>query len=300
MAELERMADHAEALERCGDLFRSDPIGSNMVASALSPTIDASILRASDGASTLGVALATAGAVTTTRLGAGASEVIGAALPLDGVVVVQGPAGDAAALAGHLVDRSAGTMSGPTLLRTLRVSTAQEQSKRRRGRAFETGRDRLDEANRWALARAADSGLLVPVGTPVSTQPSSQPSTQPSSLPSTQPSTMNMGAAINEHRLIEWRSKGDVVAQLVLSAARFGVVRISELYVPPEFRSQGHAASFLAEIIRQQLGRQKVDDVILTMEAGDSATNRLFRRLGFVGHHELLVIRMVPGPPANS
>lgn len=109
-----------------------------------------------------------------------------------------------------------------------------------------------------------------------------------------------MAAAVNEHRLIEWRSKGDVVAQLVLSAARFGVVRISDLYVPLEFRSQGHAAAFLAEIIRQQLARQKVDDVILTMEAGDSATNRLFRRLGFVGHHELLVIRVVPGPPSTA
>jgi hypothetical protein len=48
----EVMSDTHAALERCGDLFRGDPVGSNMVTAALSPAVEFELLRVSDAGTT--------------------------------------------------------------------------------------------------------------------------------------------------------------------------------------------------------------------------------------------------------
>ena len=50
MADLELITDAAAGLERCGDLFRADPIGCNLVAAGLNPGFEFELRRFADGA----------------------------------------------------------------------------------------------------------------------------------------------------------------------------------------------------------------------------------------------------------
>ena len=104
-----------------------------------------------------------------------------------------------------------------------------------------------------------------------------------------------MERAINENRLIEYRVKGEVVSQLVISAVRFGVVRIGLVYTPHDTRGRGHASAFTAAVSAQQMERQKVDVVVLNTQSSNAATNRLYRRIGFVAAFEMLSVGLEPG-----
>ena len=56
VADIEMISDTHAALDQCGDLFRADPVGSNMVAAALSPTVDFELWRVAEAGRTVGAA----------------------------------------------------------------------------------------------------------------------------------------------------------------------------------------------------------------------------------------------------
>lgn len=275
VADIETISDTHAALEQCGDLFRADPIGSNMVAAALSPAIDFELLRVSDSGTTLGAAFRAGATCTLTQLAADAADPIGNVLPIDAPLSVYGPAGAAATVAGRWMTRTNGVVGSVELNRMYRLGTLAEPSRRRKGKVFVTDRARLDQASEWSVGFGNDTGLTRSVDD----------------------ARVQMERAVNESRLIEWRVKGEVVSQLIISAARFGVVRIGQVYTPPEFRKRGHAAALTAAVSAQQLERQKVSDIILTTQASNPSTNRLYRRVGFEPAIEMLQIDLVPGLP---
>lgn len=275
VADIEMITDTHAALEQCGDLFRADPVGSNMVTAALSPTVDFELWRVSEAGTTAGVAFRAGPMCTVTALVADAADLIGDALPIDAPFSVYGPAGAAATVAGRWMTRSNGTVIGLELNRMYRLGTLTEPSKRRKGKAFVTERERIDHAAEWGVGFGSDTGRTRSVDD----------------------ARAQMERAVNESRLVEWRVKGEVVSQLIISAVRFGVVRIGQMYTPPEFRKRGHAAALTAAVAAQQLKRQKVDEVILNVSASNPSTNRLYRRVGFGSAIEMLGIDLVPGMP---
>lgn len=272
MADVETITDPAAALDRCGDLFRADPVGCNMVATGVLPQGDVEVLRVHDGADTLGVALISGDTCSLSTCAPGVAEALAPLLNVERRIQISGPAGVVADVAGLLSERCSGVIVEPQLFCMYRTADVVEPSKRRRGKAFVSDRDRIDEAARWAVGFGRDTGLERTLDDSVA----------------------QMTQAVNESRLIEWRSKGEVVSQLLISAARFGVVRIGFVYTPPEHRKRGHGAAFVAAVTQQQLDRQKVDVVILNTQAENAATNRLYRGLGFVRALEILNVQVVP------
>ena len=194
-------------------------------------------------------------------------------LDVEQPIQLSGPAGAVADLAGLLSERCAGAVVEPQLLRMYRAEEVVDPSKRRRGKAFVSERDRVEQAAQWGVDFGRDTGLER----------------------SLDDSLAQMTRAVNESRLIEWRSKGEVVSQLLISAARFGVVRLGQVYTPPEHRKKGHGAAFVAAVAQQQLDRQKVDTVILSAQASNVATTRMYRGLGFVRAYEMLNVGIIPG-----
>ena len=273
MLDAETITDAATALERCGDLFRADPVGCNMVATGVLPQGDVEVVRVHTGADTLGVALISGGSCTLSTCAAGVAEVVAPLLDIELPIQLSGPAGAVADLAGLLSERCAGAVVDPQLVRMYQAAAVVDPSKRRRGKAFVSDRDRIEGAAQWGVEFGRDTGMER----------------------SLDDSLAQVTRAVHESRLIEWRSKGDVVSQLLISAARFGVVRIGQLYTPPEHRTKGHGAAFVAAVAQQQLDRQKVDTVILTAQAANTATTRMYRGLGFVRALEMLHVRVVPG-----
>ena len=93
---------------------------------------------------------------------------------------------------------------------------------------------------------------------------------------------------------MEWRVGDDAVSQLLVSPVRFGVVRINGVYTPPPLRKDGHSGAITAAVAAEQIARQKVDDIVLDQPASNAATNRMYRRLGFAGVADALVVELVP------
>lgn len=269
MADVETITDTTAALDRCGDLFRTDPVGSNMPATMLVPTAEVEVFRAHEGAETSGVAVVAAGSCLLTPCAPGSAESLAAAMSIEGPIEVSGPAGPVAAVAGVFAERLDGAVAQPRLSRVYRTDAVVEPSKRRRGKAFVSTTDRLEQAVAWAMEFDAERAADV-----VQAQ---------------------MERALNEHRLVEWRSKGEVVAQLLVSAVRFGVVRISQVHTDAEHRGKGHGAAFVAAVAQQQLDRQKVDTVVINAQSENATTNRMYRALGFDAAVELLTVRVVAG-----
>lgn len=273
MADVETITDGAAALDRCGDLFRADPVGCNLVAASLSPSVESQVLRIHDGAETLGAAFLAGDTCVLTHFASAGTEAVLDHLSVEGPVHLMGPAGVVADVAGALSEKCDGAVADVQLSRMYRAESIVEPSKRRRGKDFVTERDRLEEAARWGVGFGKDTGLRR----------------------SHDEALAQMTRAVNEGRLIEWRSKGEVVAQLLISAARFGVVRIGQVYTPPEHRKLGHGAAFVAAVAQHQLDRQKVDTVVLTAQAANAVNNRMYRRLGFTSAFEMLDVTVVPG-----
>lgn len=86
----------------------------------------------------------------------------------------------------------------------------------------------------------------------------------------------------------------EVVSQLTILPARFGVVRINGVYTPPKLRKDGNSSAITAAVAEQQIARQKVDDVVIDQPAFTGVTNRMYRRLGFVSVWDTLAVRLVP------
>lgn len=273
MADVETITDAGVALDRCGDLFRADPVGCNMVTAALSPTADAEVVRVHEGPDTLGVALIAGRSCTLTTCSVASVALVADLVSMDEPLAITGPAGAAAELAGRLAERSEGAVVEPRLYRMYRADRIVAPSKRRRGKVFVTDQDRIAQATEWGVGFGRETGLVQ----------------------STDDVMAEAERAVHEHRLLEWRSRGEVVSQLFISAARFGVVRIALVYTAPDHRGHGHGAAFVAAVAQQQLDRQKVDAVILNTQAENGSTNRMYRALGFGSAFEILGARVVPG-----
>lgn len=271
MADVETITDAGAALDRCGDLFRADPVGCNMVSTAVSPTADVEIVRVYEGADTLGVAVVAGGSCTLTTCSPESVAMMADVVSIEEPRGVTGPAGAVADLAGRLAEQADGAVVDPRLFRMYRAEHVVEPSKRRRGKVFVTESGRIDQATEWGVGFRRDTGLER----------------------SADDVMAQAAQAVNEHRLLEWRSKGEVVSQLFISAVRFGVVRIGLVYTPPEHRKKGHGAAFVAAVAQQQLDRQKVDTVVLNTQSENAATNRMYRALGFAAAFEMLSVQVV-------
>lgn len=273
MADLELITDAHAGLERCGDLFRADPIGCNLVAAGLNPGFDFSLQRVSDGPDTVAAMLTMADRTIICGDHAGGVTSLAELITDEQPTQLIGTVSMVAAMAGRWSDRCDGTIGDEQLVRVYRLGTL-DKPKKRRGQMRPTDRARLDEAARWAFEFG--NGTESPR--------------------SIEQSVARLTPAVNEGRLIDWVAGGEVVSQLIVSPARVGVVRLGAVQTPPQFRRKGHAASLVCAVAEQQNARQKVDDVIVHTQSSNGAMNRLYRRLGFVGAGEMLSVQLTPSP----
>ncbi|MFK7919850.1 MAG: GNAT family N-acetyltransferase [Ilumatobacter sp.] len=263
--------DAAKGLDVCGDLFRAEPIRSTPVTTSLYPGRASALIRVSDGADTIGVAAEEAEGYTLAPLKPGAAMALADVLPVDRPLTVLGAAGDVATLAGRWSERCDGAIDTGQLYRWYRLDEATEQ-KKRKGALRVGDRSSTDRAAAWMSAFGIDVGL-----------PLSNEAVQ-----------ARVGDAINEGRLFEWVLGDEVVSQLIISPARFGVVRINGVYTSPELRKDGHSSAITAAVAMQQIARQKVDHVALDQPASTGVTNRMYRRLGFESVWDTLAVRLIP------
>ena len=268
--------DASHALEACGDLFRTDPIGCAPVTITLYPGRSSELLRLHDGGATVGAAVSEATGTATvsytlTPLEPGASSALARELPDDRRIRLAGRPGDVAEVAGAWSSLRDGAIDTGQLFRWYRLREL-AGGRKRKGRLHIAERDSADRAVEWMTAFGVDVGM--PIATEVA--------------------TTRVADAINEGRLMEWRVDEDVVSQLTVSPARFGVVRINGVYTPPGLRKDGHSSAITAAVAAQQIARQKVDEVVLDQPAANAATNRMYRRLGFDGVAMSLVVDLVP------
>ena len=271
MAEIETLVDSSAGLEKCGDLFRADPIGCNRVTTSLYPGRGVELLRLSEGADTIGAAVSAPSGYTLTPLGAGAVELLAEAIPIDTRVRVVGAPSDVAAIAGRWSERCDGAIDTGRLFRWYRLGEI--HPRRKRGGAMRVaGRDRIEAAARWAVDFSEEIGVAR----------------------SLEDATEQVNDAINEGRLIEWVVKDEVVSQLIVSPARFGVARINGVYTPPALRKEGYSGTLAVAVAAQQTARQKVDEVVVDVPAADGVLNRMYRGLGFESVFETLAVWLVP------
>jgi hypothetical protein len=275
-AQVDSITDATRGLDACGDLFRSDPIGSSPVTITLYPGRSSELLRVSDGERTIGAAVAeatgtSAASYTLTPLGPGAAAALAAVLPIDRRVQLAGRPSDVAEIAGRWSERCDGAIDTGQLHRWYRLREL-DDSRRRKGRLDVGQHGSQDRAVEWMMAFGDDVGLPITV----------------------EAATTRVADAINEGRLMEWRVSDEVVSQLTVSPARFGVVRINGVYTPPKLRKDGHSGALTAAVTAQQITRQKVDDIVIDQPASNAATNRMYRRLGFESVAEALVVHLIP------
>jgi hypothetical protein len=268
---VEIIDDASKGLDACGDLFRREPTRSTPVTTSLYPGRASALLRVSNGADTVGVAAEEAEGYTLTPLGPGAAAALAAALPIDRPCTLLGAAGDVVDIAGRWSERCDGAVDTGTMFRWYRLGELAE-GKKRKGVLRVAASDSTDRAASWMVAFGDDVGLPL----------------------SADAAATRVGDAIHEGRLFEWVAGDEVVSQLIISPARFGVVRINGVYTPPPLRKHGHSSAITAAVAAQQIARQKVDDVVIDQPASTGVTNRMYRRLGFVSVWDTLALRLIP------
>jgi len=273
---VETIDDAAKGLDVCGDLFRREPIRSTPVTTSLYPGRASALLRVSDGADTIGVAAEEAEGYTLTPLGSGAAAALADVLPIDRPSTLLGAAGDVVDVAGRWSERCDGAVDTGTMFRWYRLGELVE-ARKRKGAVRVADSSSVERAASWMVAFGDDVGLPL----------------------SAEDAATRVGDAIHEGRLFEWVVGDVVVSQLMISPARFGVVRINGVYTLPKLRKDGHSSAITAAVAAQQIARQKVDDVVIDQPASTGVTNRMYRRLGFVSTWDTLALRMIPGGNRN-
>jgi predicted GNAT family acetyltransferase len=90
-------------------------------------------------------------------------------------------------------------------------------------------------------------------------------------------------AAITEARgrVVLWTANGAPVAMARVHGTLLGMSRIGPVYIPPEHRGHGYGAAVTAEAVRHAQ-RKGARDVVLFADVANPASNRIYRRLGFV------------------
>ncbi len=270
---VETIDDASKGLDRCGDLFRSKPIRSTPVTTSLYPGRASALLRVSNGADTVGVAAEEAEGYTLTPLGAGAAAALADVLAIDRPSTLLGAPGDVVDVAGRWSERCDGAVDTGTMFRWYRLAELVE-TRKHKGALRVADTASIDRAASWMVAFGEDVGLPL----------------------SSDAAAARVGDAIHEGRLFEWVVGDEVVSQLTISPARFGVVRINGVYTPPKLRKDGHSSAITAAAAAQQISRQKVDDVVIDQPASTGVTNRMYRRLGFVSVWDTLAVHLIPGP----
>ena len=269
---VETIDDATRGLDVCGDLFRSEPIRSTPVTTSLYPGRASALLRVSNGATTVGVAAREAEGYTLTPLGPGAAAALADLLPIEGPITLLGAAGDVVDVAGRWSERCDGAVATTTMFRWYRLGGSVD-SKKRTGALRVADGTSIDRAVSWMVAFGDDVGLPLSVDA----------------------AAARLGDAIHEGRLFEWVARDEVVSQLTVSPARFGVVRINGVYTPPARRREGYSSAITAAVAARQIARQKVDDVVIDQPASLGVTNRMYRRLGFVSIWDTLAANLSPG-----
>lgn len=271
MAGVSTITDGGRALEACDDLFRADPIGSNMVASVLRPGEATRIGRVHEGNRTLGAIVDWPPGWTITRLLAGAHDCVAIRLPREGGRL-WGEAADVLAISQRWSERTNGSVVLDELMRTYRLGDITEPAGDGELAPIEPeDATAIDRAARWATAFAEDIGHA--------------------RSNDANGAIARMRRAAHEQRLYVWRHQGGTVAQLLVSPQRFGVVRIGGVYTPPEHRNVGHASALTAAM-STELRRQGVHEVTLLTQASNATTNRLYRRLGFTHVYDTLSVEL--------
>lgn len=268
---VETIDDASKGLDACGDLFRREPVRSTPVTTSLYPGRASALLRVSNGADTVGVAAEEAEGYTLTPLGPGAAAALADVLPIDRPSTLLGAAGDVVDVAGRWSERCDGAVDTGTMFRWYRLGELAE-GKKRKGSLRVADSAAVERAASWMMAFGDDVGLPL----------------------SAEAAASRVGDAIHEGRLFEWVAGDEVVSQLIISPARFGVVRINGVYTPPPLRKHGHSSAITAAVAGQQIARGKVDDVVIDQPASTGVTNRMYRRLGFQSVWDTLALRLVP------
>lgn len=272
MAHAELMTDATSALSRCADLFTDDPIRCNMVAASIRPPDPVELFRATSSATTVGAAVRWGDGYTLSSQRDGGIDAIATALPIDRRFELFGPSTVVADVAGRWTERCDGTARPVELMRVYRLGRLRAPPETV-GRLVEADERHLDRNAAWSVAFGTEIGH------------------EPGTIDAAR---AQLGRACAQHRLHTWQVNGEPVAHLLISVPRFGVVRIGGVYTPPDQRRHGYAAALTAAVSAAQLRRNEVDTVMLNTQTSNAATNRLYRRLGFESHHEILSIDLTP------
>jgi ribosomal protein S18 acetylase RimI-like enzyme len=270
MVSLERITDGADAFERCADLFAADPIGSNMVSTVLVHGGEVELLRVHDGERTLGAALAWGPGYTLAALLPGAAAPLADALPTAERVQLFGHAHDAVHVAGRWSERAGGAFTAEQIFRIYRLGDLRIPDVT--GDVAVADDSAAPLAAQWSVEFGTETGLDV----------------DPRSA------AEQVARVIRNGRLRTWHVDGETVAQLFVSTACFGAVRIGAVYTPPEHRRHGYGSALTAAVAATELARPDVDEVMLNTQASNAATNRLYRRLGFESVGEILILWLEP------
>ena len=270
MAVTEVITDAASANERCADLFSADPLGCNMVASAMLFGRDVNLIRAHGDGRTSGAAIEWSPGFTLTRLRPGAADVLADALPASERLRLMGEAGDAATVAGRWTERTGGSAEAEEMFRVYRLGTLAAPSVP--GQMEVADVDHIELATEWGVGFGTETGLGADAAE----------------------SNAQMMRAVASGRLRAWRADGEIVAQLLVSTPAFGVVRIGGVYTPPAHRGQGFGAALTAAVSASEQARPEVHEMMLNTQASNAMTNRLYRRIGFESVFEVLILWLNP------
>ncbi len=241
MGIVETITEGPVGLERCRDLFVSDPIGCNLVATSLSSGRDVQLLLATDVNKVLGAAVRWRDSYTLTPLSGAAAGLLADKLPVSDDLRLMGSPSDTANVAGYWSERVGGAVETVELFRVYRLKALRPPDVA--GRIVVLGGENVDLAVEWMMDFGHETGLVVNQET----------------------ARAQVEGAVSEGRLYGWMDADGLVAQLGCSAERYGVVRIGGVFTPAQQRGHGYASALTSAVSRAQRARPEVDEVTLNL-----------------------------------
>lgn len=183
---------------------------------------------------------------------------------------VRAEPGLAAMLAGAWGERTGGAYMPMESLRTCVAEEVQWASVRAVQGTISAGRDlTFDQVLPWAVAMVDELGER-------------------------NDSERLHAAVARRHRLGQYRQwvvNGVARAQLFVSRAAYGYVRIGGVYTPPAHRGRGYAGALTAAVTDEH--HRAGLAVMLNTQAHNALTNRLYRRIGFRSRTDLLAVELL-------
>lgn len=265
--------DAERALSVVTPACTADPIGTNLLATALVPGPDVRLLHVAEHGVTLGLAAATPTGATLAPLDRRAAGLLAAALPTGADLDLIGRPDDVAAVAGAWTERCGGSADASELFRIHRYRAGDRPVTPVPGRLEVAAPSHRERAVAWmtdfgiATASSADSNGAREV----------------------------VDTAAARGNLLVWEVDGDPVAQLIVAPVRFGVLRVGLVYTPPERRGCGYAAAMVSNVAELASRSPNVRDVVINPQASNAAARCLYRRIGFEPVGDLLRLVVRPG-----